>query len=68
MWHKHVSIAVLNYNTTYQKSIGCEPSRVFRGPIPHKIMDLNLQIRPQQQPVPTSQIVQDVLDQTENIH
>ena len=33
MWHKHVNIAVLNYNTSYHTSIGCEPSRVFHGRI-----------------------------------
>ena len=31
IWHKYVSIAVLHYNTSYHKSIGCEPSRVFHG-------------------------------------
>ena len=31
LWHKYVSIAVLNYNTSYHTSIGCEPSRVFHG-------------------------------------
>ena len=31
-------------------------------------MGLYLGIRPQQQPIPTSQISQDVLDQTEMIH
>ena len=34
LWHKYVSIAVLNYNTSYHSSIGCEPSRVFHGRIP----------------------------------
>ena len=67
-WHKYVSIAVLHYNTSYHKSIGCEPSRVFHGRIPYNILDLKLGIRPQQQPIPTSQIAQDVLDQTEMIH
>ena len=28
-WHKYVSIAVLNYNSSYLVSIGSEPSRVF---------------------------------------
>ena len=28
LWHKYISIAVLNYNTSYHSSIGCEPSRV----------------------------------------
>ena len=67
-WHKYVSIAVLHYNTSYHKSIGCEPSRVFHGRVPYNILDLNLGIRPQQQPIPTSQIAQDVLDQAEMIH
>ena len=31
LWHKYVSIAVLNYNTSYHASIGCEPSRAFQG-------------------------------------
>ena len=68
LWHKYVNIAVLNYNTSYHTSIGCEPSRVFHGRIPYNILDLKLGIRPQQQPIPTSQIAQDILDQTEMIH
>ena len=31
IWHKYINIAVLNYNTSYHTSIGCEPSRVFHG-------------------------------------
>ena len=68
LWHKNVSNAVLNYNTSYQTGIGCEPSRVFHGRIPYNILDLRLGIRPQQQPIPTSQIAQDILEQTEMIH
>ena len=67
-WHKYISIAVLHYNTSYHKNIGCEPSRVFHGRILYNILDLKLRIRPQQQPIPISQIAQDVLDQTEMIH
>ena len=68
LWHKYVNIAVLNYNTSYHTSFGCEPSRVFHGRIPYKVLDLKIGIRPQQQPIPTSQIAQDVLDQTDKIH
>ena len=68
LWHKYVNIAVLNYNTSYHTSIGCEPSRVFHGRIPYIVLDLKLGIRPQQQPIPTSQIAQEVLEQTEMIH
>ena len=68
MWHKYVHFAVLNYNTSYHTSIGCEPIRVFHGRISYIILDLKLGRRLQQQPIPTSQIAHDVLDQTEKIH
>ena len=67
LWHKYVSIAVLNYNTSHHASIGCEPSRVFHGRIPYNILDLKMGIRPQEIPPPDSQIAQDVLEQTETI-
>ena len=67
LWHKYVSIVVLNYNTFYHASIGCEPSRVFHGRIPYNILDLKMGIRPQKNPSPDSQIAQDVLEQTEII-
>ena len=67
LWHKYVSIAVLNYNTSYHASIGCEPSRVFHGRIPYNILDLKMGIRPQKIPPPDSQIALDVLEQTEII-
>ena len=68
LWHKYINNAVLNYNTSFHTSIGCEPSRVFHGRIPYNVLDLELVIRPHQQPIPTSQIAQDVLEQTETIH
>ena len=64
LWHKYVNIAVFNYNTSYHTSIGCEPSRVLHGRIPYNVLDLKLGIRPQQQPIPTSQMAQEVLEQT----
>ena len=39
LWHKYISIEVLRYNTSYHSSIGCEPSRLFHGRIPYKILD-----------------------------
>ena len=65
LWHKYVSIAIVNYNTSYHASIGCEPSRVFNGRNPYNILDLKMGIRPQKFPPPDSQIAQDVLEQTE---
>ena len=67
LWNKYVSIAVLNYNNSYHTNIGCEPSRVFHGRIPHNVLDRKLGIPPQQSPIPTSQIAQDVLYQKEMI-
>ena len=64
MWHKYVNIAVLNYNTSYHTSIGCEPSRVFHGRVPYNVLDLKMGIRPQKNPTPNSQVAQDVLEQT----
>ena len=68
LWHKYINIAVLNYNTSYHTIIGCEPSRVFHGRITYNVLDLKLGICPQQQPIPTSQAAQEVLEQTEMIH
>ena len=67
LWHKYISIAVLNYNTSYHSSIGCEPSRVFHGRIPYNVLDLKMGIRPQKISPPDSEIAQDVLEQTEAI-
>ena len=67
LWQKYVSIAFLNYNTSYHASIGCEPSRVFHRRFPYNIFDLELGIGPQKIPSPDSQIGQEVLEQTETI-
>ena len=67
LWDKYVSFAVLDDNTSYHASIGCEPSRVFQGRIPYNILDLKMGIRPQKIPPPDSQIAQDVLEQREII-
>ena len=45
-WHKYLPLAVLNYNTTYHSSIGCEPSRIFHGRIPYNILDHRLGLNP----------------------
>ena len=62
LWHKYINIAVLNCNTSYHTSIGCEPSRVFHSRIPYNVLDLKVRIRPLQQPIPTSQIAQEFLN------
>ena len=68
LWHKYVSFAVLNYNTSYQTSIGCESSRVLYGLIPYSVLDLKTGALPQQIPIPFSQIAPDLLVQREMIY
>ena len=64
---KYVSLGVLNYNTTYQLCIGCEPSRVFHVCITYNILDSKIDIFPQRTPSADSQTAQDVPKQTEMI-
>ena len=64
LWHEYVSIEVLNYNTSYHASIGCEPSRVFHRRISYNVLDLKMGIRLQEIPYPDSQTAQDVLERT----
>ena len=67
-WHQYVNFAVLNYNNSYHTGIGCEPSRVFHGRIPYNVLDFELGTCPQQPPIPTLQMAQEVLEKTEMIH
>ena len=67
MWHKYVNIVVLNYNTSYHTSIGCEPSTAFHGGVPYDVLDLKMGIRPQKMHTPNSQFSEDFLKQTEMI-
>ena len=46
-WHKYVQIAVMNYNTSYHESLGCEPTTVFHGRIPYIILDIKLGLKPE---------------------
>ena len=67
MWQKYVNIAVLNYNTSYHKSIGCEPSRVLHGRVPYNVLVLKKGACPHRIPTPNLQLAEDVLKQTEMI-
>ena len=67
MWHKYVNIAVLNYNTSYHTSNGCEPNRGFHRGVPSNTLEIKMGIRPQRISTPNSQIAEDVLKQTEMI-
>ena len=67
-WRNRGNIMVLNYNTSYQASIACEPSRVFQGRFPYNVLDIKMGIRPHLPPIPTRQIAKNVLAQTKVIY
>ena len=52
-WHKCLPLTVLNYNTTYHATLGCEPSRIFHGRIPYNILDHKLGLNPNPKVLPT---------------
>ena len=70
-WHKYLPLAVLNHNTSYHASLGCEPSRVFHGRIPHNILDYKLGYNPNPRYQPQADVAEEIqkrmkilLDQT----
>ena len=67
-WHKYLPIAILNYNTTYHSSIDCEPSRVFHGRVPHKILDHKLGLRYNPNFAPTTEFAEELLRRTKILH
>ena len=67
LWQNYVSIALLNYNTFYHASIGCESSRLFHGGIHYVVLYLKKGIRWQKTPTPKSQIAHGNLEQTQMI-
>ena len=60
-WHKYLLIAILNYNTTYQSSIDCEPSQVFHGRVPDNILDHKLGLRFNPNIAPTTDFAEELL-------
>ena len=53
-------MAVLNHNMTYHASLGCEPSRVFHGRIPHNLLDYKLGYNPNPRFTPNSDVAEEV--------
>ena len=64
-WHKYLPLAVLNYNTTYLSSIGCEPSKVFHGRIPYNVLDHKLGNNPNKNFLPTTEFAEEVQQRTQ---
>ena len=65
-WHNYLPIAILNYNTTYHSSIGCEPSRVFHGRVPHNILDHKLGLPFNPNITPTTDFAEELLRRTKS--
>ena len=63
-WHKYLPLAVLNHNTSYHASIGCEPTRVFHGRIPFNILDHKLGNNPNEQINPTTEFAEEIQNRT----
>ena len=63
-WHKYLPPAVLNYNTTYHSSIGCEPSKVFHGRIPYNVLDHKLGNNPNKDFLPTTEFAEELQQRT----
>ena len=61
-WHKYLPLAVLNYNTTYHATLGCEPSRIFHGRIPYNILDHKLGLNPNPKVLPTTDFADEFSD------
>ena len=64
-WHKYLPLAVLNYNTTYHSSIGCEPSKVFHGRILFNVLDHKLGNNPNKHFLPTTEFAEEVQQRTQ---
>ena len=67
MWHKYVQIAVMNYNTTYHDTLGCEPSTVFHGRIPYNVLFRKLRIKRKWKITPNSDIAEQLQKQNDEV-
>ena len=64
-WHKYLPLAVLNYNTTYHSSLGCEPSKIFHGRIPYNILAHRLGLNPNPKIFPTTDFAEEFQRRTQ---
>ena len=64
-WHKYHPLAVLNYNTTYHSSLGCEPSRIFHGRVPYYKLDHRLGLNLNPKILPTTDFAEELQRRTQ---
>ena len=67
-WHKFLPLAVLDHNTTFNATLGCEPTRVFHGRIPHIILEFKLGYNPNPRFQPQTEEVEDVQQRIVVLH
>ena len=60
-----ITLPVLNYNTSYHSSIGCEPTRVFHGRISYNILDHKLGNFPNEKLIPTTEFAEELQKRTQ---
>ena len=63
-WHKYLPLAVLNHNTSYHASIGCEPTREFHGRSPYNVLHHKLGNNPNDQINPTTEFADEIQNRT----
>ena len=64
-WHKYLPLAVLDHNTAYHSSIGCEPSKVIRERIPYKVLDHKLCKNPNMDVLSTTEFAEESQQRTQ---
>ena len=69
MWHQLLPMAVLNYDTSYHSSLGCEPIKVFHGRVPYNVLVLKYVLKRSPEAPTNNEIAEGVLQQTkENVY
>ena len=63
-WHKYLPLAVLNHNTIYHVSIGCEQTMEIHGRIPYNILDHKLGNNPNKQINTTTELAEEIQNRT----
>ena len=66
-WQKCLPLAVLNYNTTYHTTLGCEPSKLFHGRTSYSILDKKLGLNPSPNALQTTDFADEFQRQTKNV-
>ena len=56
---------MFNYIIQYHSSIGCDPSKVFHGRIPHHVLDHKLGNNPNKNFLPTTDFAKEVQQRTQ---